>query len=107
MQKNLRESLDVVNLISMNEEKEEMLTPNKKYFISRHTPKQVNRNNKLEKKLKLCYETKYKEQLKLATNSHRHNIGKRYNSNPNNSPTISLRDIVKKHNLSHFRIDIL
>ena len=84
-----------------------MLRPNKKDFISRRTPKQVNRNNKLEKKLKLCYETKYKEQLKLAINSHRHNIGKRYNSNPNNSPTISLRDIVKKHNLSHFRIDIL
>ena len=54
-----------------------MLRPDKKDFISRRTPKQVNRNNKLEKKLKLCYDTKYKEQLKLATNSHRHNIGKK------------------------------
>ena len=65
MQKILQESLDVVNLISMNEEKEEMLRPNKKDFISRRTPKQVNRNNKMEKKFKFCDETKYKEQLKL------------------------------------------
>ena len=77
MQKILQESLDVVNLISMNEEKEEMLRPNKKDFISRRTPKQANRNNKLDKKLKLCYDTKYKEQLKLATNSYRHNIEKK------------------------------
>jgi len=38
--------------------------------------------------------------LKLATNCHRHNLEKKDNDNPNNSPTISLRDIVKKHNLS-------
>ena len=54
----------------------------------------------MDKKLKLCYDTKYKEQLKLETNFYRYNIGKKDNSNPNNSPAISLRDIVKKHNLS-------
>ena len=84
----------------MNEQKKGMLRPDKKDFISRRTPKQVNRNNILDKKLKLCYDPKYKEQLKLATNSYRHNIEKKYNSNPNNSSAISLRDIVKKHNLS-------
>ena len=55
---------------------------------------------KKEKKLKFCYDTKYKEKLKLATNCHRHNLEKKDNNNPNNSPTISLRDIVKKHKLS-------
>ena len=39
MPKNLQESLDVATLTSMNEEKEEMLRPNKKYFITRRTPK--------------------------------------------------------------------
>ena len=77
MQKKLQESLDVVNLIAMNEDKEEMLRPNKKDFITRHTPKQVNRNNKKEKKFKFCYDTKYKQQLKLATNCHRHNLEKK------------------------------
>ena len=38
--------------------------------------------------------------MKLATNCHRHNLEKKDNNNPNNSPTMSLRDIVKKHNLS-------
>ena len=100
MQKNLQESLDVVNLIAMNEDKKELLRPNKKEFMTRRTPKQVNRNNKKEKKFKFCYDTKYKEVLKLATNCHKHNLEKKDNNNPKNSPTMSLRDIVKKHNLS-------
>ena len=56
----LQESLEVVNKISMNEDKEQMLRPKKKDFISWRTPKQVNRSNKLDKKLKLCYDAKYK-----------------------------------------------
>ena len=78
----------------MKKDKEENLRPNRKSFISRRTPKQVNRSDKLLKKLQLCYETECKEHFKLTTNSYRINIEKKSNGNTIGSPKLSLRNII-------------
>ena len=89
-----QESFEVVEKHLMKKDEEEKLRPNRKNFISRPTPKQVNRSNKLLKKLKLWYETECKEQFKLTKNSYGINIEKKSNGNTIGSSKLSLRNIV-------------
>ena len=92
----LRDSYEICENTLVVEEKERKLRPAKK-FLTRRTSIQVNQHNKLIKKTKGYYDSRYDDQL-LASNEHRNNIEEKSNGIHNSSPYISIRDIVKKHN---------